>query len=55
MQVVIQVILIVPDGSGKELTGEEYEELIADLIEDKVELGEIQGVASCTVTFEDCV
>lgn len=55
MEVVIQVILNVPDGSGKELSGEEYEEIIADLIEDKVEMGEIQGVVSCTVTFEDCV
>jgi hypothetical protein len=55
MQVVIQVILNVPDGSGKELTGHEYEEIIADLIEDKVEAGEIQGVASCTVVFEDIV
>lgn len=55
MRVIIQVSLNVPEGSGKELTGDEYEEIIADLIEEKVELGEIQGVASCTVTFEDCV
>ena len=55
MRVIIQVSLNVPDGSGKELSGEEYEEIIADLIEDKVELGEIQGVASCAVTFECCV
>lgn len=55
MQVVIQVVLNVPEGSGLALTGHEYEEIISDLIEDKVELGEISGVASCTVVFEDCV
>lgn len=55
MQVVIQVILNVPDGTGKALTGHEYEEIIADLVEDQVELGKISGVASCNVVFEDCV
>ena len=55
MHVIIQVSLNVPDGSGKELSGAQYEEIIGDLIEEKVALGEIQGVASCTVTFEDCV
>ena len=55
MQVVIQVILNVPDGSGHELTGEAYEEIINDLIEDKVAAGEISGVASVTTVFEDIV
>ena len=55
MRVIIQVSLNVPDGSGKELSGAQYEEIIGDLIEEKVELGEIPGVASCAVTFECCV
>lgn len=55
MRVIIQVSLDIPDGSGKALTGEQYEEIIGDLIEEKVELGEIHGVASCAVTFECCV
>lgn len=55
MQIVLQVILNVPDGSGHELTGHEYEEIIADLIEDQVELGKISGVASVTTVFEDIV
>ena len=55
LKVIIQVSLNVPDGSGKELSGAQYEEIIGDLIEEKVELGEIPGVASCAVTFECCV
>lgn len=55
MQVAIMVMLNVPEGSGKELTGEEYETIVNDLIEDQVERGLISGVSHVTVTFEDCV
>ncbi|MBO6279377.1 MAG: hypothetical protein J6N20_18455 [Pseudomonas sp.] len=55
MQVIIQVILDVPEGSGKELTGDEYENIVNDLIEDQVGRGLISGVSHVTTTFEDCV
>jgi hypothetical protein len=55
MQVVIQVILNVPEGSGKELEGHEYETIVNDLIEDQVERGLISGVSHVTTTFEDIV
>lgn len=55
MQVVMQVVLNVPEGSGKELTGEQYEEIVNDLIEDQVGRGLISGVSHVTTTFEDCV
>lgn len=55
MQVIIQLVLNVPEGSGLELTGDEYEEIVSDLIEDQVERGLISGVSHVTTTFEDCV
>lgn len=55
MQVIIQLVLNVPEGSGKELTGEEYETIVNDLLEDQVERGLISGVSHVTTTFEDCV
>lgn len=55
MQVILQVVLNVPEGSGKELTGDQYEEIVGDLLEDQVERGLISGVCEVTTTFEDCV
>ena len=55
MQVILQVVLNVPEGSGKELSGEQYEEIIGDLLEDQVNRGKISGVCEVTTTFEDCV
>lgn len=55
MQVIIQLVLNVPEGSGKELTGEEYGDIVSDLLEDQVERGLISGVSHVTTTFEDCV
>lgn len=55
MQVVIQVVLNVPDRADNGLIGDHYEELLTDLIENEIGLGKIPGAASCTVTFEECV
>jgi hypothetical protein len=55
MQVILQVILNVPEGSGKELTGDRYEELIDNILNSEVEAGNLPGVAFASVTFEDCV
>lgn len=55
MQVVIQVVLEVPEGSGKEQSGDRYEELIDNILNQEVEAGNLPGVAFATVTFEDCV
>lgn len=55
MQVVIQVVLEVPEGSGKEQTGDRYEELVDNLLSLEIEAGNLPGVAFATTTFEDCV
>lgn len=55
MQVAIMVLLNVPEGSGKERTGEEYEQLIDEQLEEMINTGNLPGVSHVTVTFEDCV
>ena len=55
MQVVIQVILEVPEGSGEEQSGDRYEELVDNLLNLEIEAGNLPGVAFATTTFEDCV
>lgn len=55
MQIAIMVMLNVPEGSGKELSGERYEELIDNILNQEVEAGNLPGVAFATTTFEDCV
>jgi len=55
MQVVIQVILNVPEGSGLERTGHEYEQLIDEQLEEMINTGNLPGVSHVTTTFEDIV
>lgn len=55
MQVAIMVLLNVPEGSGKELTGDRYEELVDNILSIEIEAGNLPGVAFATTTFEDCV
>lgn len=55
MQVIIQLVLNVPEGSGKELTGDRYEELVDNILENEVEAGNLPGVSHVNTTFEDCV
>jgi hypothetical protein len=54
-QVIIQVCLNMPDGSGKELSGETYEELIDDKLEEMIQRGELPGISHATATFEEVV
>lgn len=52
---VIQVNLNVPEGSGLELLGDEYAELVEEALNVQLERGKLPGVAGVEAEFQECV
>lgn len=48
---VFQIILNVPEGSGLEQSNEKYAEIMEDILNDKLEAGEIAGAAQVELEY----
>jgi hypothetical protein len=55
MQVVIQVILNVPDSAEGLDIGDDFQTTVEGLLTEAIEQGKFPGADSCTVVFEDIV
>lgn len=48
---VFQVVLNVPEGTGLEKTNEEYAEIMEDILNDKLEAGEVPGASQVELEY----
>lgn len=48
---VFQIILTVPEGSGLEKSNEEYAEIMEDILNDKLEAGEVPGASQVELEY----